>query len=145
MASTSVRFASAGKPPGSGVRFKLEVVLFNAMELSTILNQCYPQPGFVYEKARFKDKTTVEVPIRPRKGSKARCSGCEEPMPGYDTLAERRFEFIPMWGMLVFFLYCSRRVECRSCSVAVEKLPWSEGKHHSTIAHMLFLAHWRAN
>ena len=29
------------------------------MELTTILNQCYPQPGFVYLKARFRaDKTT---------------------------------------------------------------------------------------
>lgn len=128
---------------GSGERFKLEVIFFNAMELSTIVNHCYRQPGFVYEKARFSaDKNALEVPVRPRQGSKALCSGCEKPMPGYDTLSERRFEFIPMWGMLVFLLYCSRRVNCRSCGVVVEKLPWSDGKHHSTIAHMLFLAHW---
>ena len=47
-----------------------------------------------------------------------------------------------LWGMLVFLLYCSRRVDCQSRGVVVEKLPWSEGKHHSTIAHKLFLAHW---
>src|ERR1022692_4450015 len=27
------------------------------------------------------------------------------PAPGYDHLPERRFEFIPFWGILVFFLY----------------------------------------
>ncbi len=113
------------------------------MELTTILNQCYPQPGFVYEKARFReDRKAIEVPIRPRRRSKAICSKCEQPAPGYDVLAERRFEFIPSWGLLIFLLYARRRVQCRQCGVVVEKIPWSEGKHHSTKAHMLFLAHW---
>jgi hypothetical protein len=35
-------------------RFRVEDVLLAAMELTTILNQCYPQPGFVYLKARFR-------------------------------------------------------------------------------------------
>ena len=113
---------------GTGALFKLEVVLFNSMELSTIPNLCYRQQGFVYGKARFRaDKKALEVPIRPRQGFKALCSGCEKPRPGYDTLAERRFEFVPRWGMLVFLLYCNRRVDCQSCGVVVEKLPWGEG------------------
>ena len=29
----------------------MENVFLAAMELTTILNQCYPQPGFVYYKA----------------------------------------------------------------------------------------------
>jgi hypothetical protein len=29
--------------------------------------------------------------------------------------AERRFEFIPFWGFLVFLLYAMRRVDCRRC------------------------------
>ena len=32
----------------------MENVFLAAMELTTILNQCYPQPGFVYHKARFR-------------------------------------------------------------------------------------------
>jgi len=35
-----------------------------------------------------------------------------------------------------------RRVQCRQCGVVAEKLPWSDGQHHSTKAHKLFLAHW---
>ena len=33
--------------------------------------------------------------MRPRKGSAAICSRCHPTAPGYDQLAERRFEFIP--------------------------------------------------
>jgi transposase len=63
--------------------------------------------------------------------------------PGYDQLAERRFEFIPLWGFLVFLLYTMRRVDCRRCGlVAVEEVPWGDGKRTLTKAYMLFLARW---
>lgn len=113
------------------------------MELLTILNHCYHHRGFVYRNARFgPDKKSIEVDVRPRQGAAAVCPGCHKPAAGYDHLPERRFEFIPFWGFLVFLLYCRRRVHCRSCGVLAEELPWSEGKHHSTKAHMLFLARW---
>ena len=65
------------------------------------------------------------------------------PAPGYDQLAERRFEFIPLWGFLVFLLYSMRRVDCRRCGVvAVEEVPWADGKRTLTKAYMLFLASW---
>ena len=113
------------------------------MELTTILNQCYRFPGFVYGPAAFStDRKSIEVKVRPRTGSKAICSGCHQPAPGYDHLAQRRFEFIPFWGFLVFFLYRMRRVHCRHCGVAVEEVPWGDGKHPLTKAYMLFLARW---
>ena len=69
------------------------------MELNTILNRCYRFRGFVYEHARFStDKKSTEVVLRPRKGSAAVCSRRHLPAPGYDQLAERRFECIPLWG-----------------------------------------------
>jgi len=75
--------------------------IIRAMELTTILNHCYPHRGFVYDQARFSpDKKSMEVTVRPRKGAKAVCSGCDKPAPGYDCLPERRFEFIPFWGFL---------------------------------------------
>ena len=84
---------------GAGTRFILEVFAFaiiRAMELTTILNHCYPHRGFVYDHARFSpDKRSIEVTVRPRQGAKAVCSGCDKPVPGYDRLPERRFEFIP--------------------------------------------------
>src|SRR3984885_7421957 len=94
-------------------------------------------------QSRFSsDGKNIEVSIRPRKGSQAFCSECKRPAPGYDRLPERRFDFIPIWGFLVIFLYCRRRVQCQACGVKAEELPWSDGKHHSTKAYMLFLARW---
>jgi transposase len=95
------------------------------MELITILNRCHRSPGFVYQHARFTpDHQTIEISVRPRRGSAAICSRCHLPAPGYDQLDERRFEFIPVWGFLVFLLYTMRRVNCRRCGiVAVEEVP----------------------
>src|SRR5664280_2181432 len=113
------------------------------MELIRILNHCHRQRGFVYQHARFAaDQQSIEVDVRPRVGSAAICSGCHQPAPGYDHLPQRRFEFIPLWGFLVFLLYRMRRVECRNCGVVVEEVPWCDGKHQLTRAYMLFLARW---
>jgi transposase len=114
------------------------------MELITILNRCHRFRGFVYQHAHFSaDKKSIEVAVRPRKGSAAVCSRCHLPAPGYDQLAERRCEFIPLWGFLVFLLYTMRRVNCHRCGiVAVEEVPWDDGKRTVTKAYMLFLARW---
>jgi len=117
------------------------------MELITILNRCHRFRGFVYHHAHFShfsaDKKCIEVAVRPRKGSAAVCSRCRLPAPGYDQLAERRFEFIPLWGFFVFLLYSMRRVDCRRCeAVVVEEVPWGDGKRTLTDAYMLFLARW---
>src|SRR5262252_7725214 len=111
---------------------------------NAILNRCHRFRGFVYQHAYFSaDKKSIEVAVRPRRGSAAVCSRCHLPAPGYDQLAERRFEFIPLWGFLVFLLYTMRRVNCRRCGiVAVEEVPWGDGKRTLTKAYMLFLARW---
>jgi transposase len=85
----------------------------------------------------------IEISVRPRKGSAATCWRCHQAAPGYDELAERRFEFIPFWGFLVFLLYSMWRVDCRRCRpVFVEEVPWGDGKRTLTRAYMLFLARW---
>jgi hypothetical protein len=35
-----------------------------------------------------------------------------------------------------------RRVDCKTCGVIVEAVPWADGKHQLTKAYMLFLARW---
>ena len=37
--------------------------------------------------------------------------------------AARRFEFVPLWGMKVFFVYAPRRVDCPQCGIKVEWMP----------------------
>jgi len=114
------------------------------MELTTILNRCRHFRGLVYEHARFStDKRSIEVVVRTRRGSAAVCSRCHLPAPGYDQLTERRYEFIPQWGFFVFLLYAMRRVDCRRCGVvAVEEVPWGDGKRTLSKDYMLFLARW---
>lgn len=115
------------------------------MQLTTILNRCHKFKSFVYKKACFVDDqgdSVIEVTIVPRSNSRAICSGCEQAAPLYDRLKERRFEFIPLWGFRVFFLYLMRRVECAQCGVKVEQVPWASGKRELTDTYMQFLAHW---
>jgi transposase len=113
------------------------------MLLTRLLNACHHFPGFVYGAARLLEAiNTIEIEVRPRHGSKPRCSCCGKPGPGYDLLPMRRFEFIPIWGYAVQLLYCMRRVQCRDCGVKVEQVPWGIGKNTLTQAYMLHLAHW---
>jgi transposase len=123
----------------------LAVASFHFMlQLITILNRCHRFQGFVYSQARFSsDGKSIEIAVRPRKGSRPVCSRCHLPASGYDRLTERRFEFIPLWGYLVFLLYTMRRVDCPRCETAVvEEVPWGDGKRTLTRAYMLFLARW---
>lgn len=115
------------------------------MLLKTILNRVQYHSGFVYGPVHFVEKAAeelLEIEIQPRKGSLPFCSGCGRPGPGYDTLSVRRFEFVPLWGIAVYFLYAMRRVDCRSCGVKVERIPWAEGKNHLTTTYAWFLAKW---
>jgi transposase len=47
-----------------------------------------------------------------------------------------------MWGMVTWFLYAARRVDCPEHGVVVEHIPWSEGKRPVTLAMIGFLARW---
>jgi transposase len=115
------------------------------MQLKTILNRVEPFKSFVYGKARWVEEAwrpTIEVELHARKNGRAICSGCGRPGPGYDRLPERRFEFVPLWGMAFYFLYAMRRVECPRCGVTVERVPWAQGKSHLTTSYRWFLARW---
>jgi transposase len=116
------------------------------MQLKTILNRVQKFKSFVYGEARWDDpaggRLKLIIPVTARANSRPVCPGCEKPSAGYDTLAARRFEFIPVWNIAVFFEYALRRVDCRRCGVRAEKLPWSSGKSTLTRTYMQFLAHW---
>ena len=115
------------------------------MQLQTILHRLQRHKSFVYRKACFRDSDsglTLDVTIEPRANGKPICSGCSKRRPGYDRLPPRRFQFVPLWGLAVFFVYAPRRVECPDCGVKVEQLPWALGKERLTTTYQWFLARW---
>jgi transposase len=115
------------------------------MLLKTILNRVEPFKSFVYGKAKWvegAERPTIEVEVHARKNGRAICSGCGRPGPGYDRLQERRFEFVPLWGIAVYFVYALRRVDCPTCKVTAERVPWAEGKSRLTTRYRWFLARW---
>ena len=115
------------------------------MRLKVILNRIEKHPGFVYERARLVEEApepVIEVSVRARAHSRGMCSRCAERAPGYDTLAVRRFEYVPLWGLRVFLVYALRRVQCARCGIVVEAVPWAVGKHRLTWSYAWFLARW---
>ena len=115
------------------------------MHIKTILNRLQKHKGFVYGEERLLEEDgqkILEVPIRAHRRNRALCSGCGRKAPGYDTLARRRFQFISFWGILVFFVYAMRRVDCPQCGVKVERVPWAAGKSPITTTYAWFLAGW---
>jgi len=116
------------------------------MLVKTILNRCHKFKSFVYTNVYFSEhdgRPCIDVEVEPRKNGQMICSGCGKIASGYDTQPEcRRFEFIPLWGFAVYFLYFMRRVDCCHCGVTVERVPWAKGKNHLTKTYMQFLADW---
>ena len=111
------------------------------MLLKTILNNRYPLKGFVYGNAQI-SLNRILVDVRPRRNSKAKCGSCKKPASTYDTRRSREFEFIPILGLPVFFVYAMRRVSCSQCGVKTEFLEWSSGKERMTTAYKWFLSTW---
>jgi transposase len=115
------------------------------MQLKAILNSIEKHKGFVYDDVTWDESAgakTLLIQVRPRTGSRGYCSGCGVRSRTYDTLKPRRFQFVPLWGILVFFVYAMRRIDCEACGVTVEMVPWADGKKRITKSFAWFLAGW---
>jgi hypothetical protein len=71
---------------------------------------------------------SIEITLVPHGGIRGRCARCRRPAPGYDRLPQRRWLFVPLWGIPTNFCYAPRRVECAEHGVVVEHIPWNDGK-----------------
>ncbi len=101
------------------------------LEVKTVLNLIQRFVGFIYTSIRLRGSggsLRVEIRIEPHRGIRGKCSTCRRPCPGYDPLPERRWQFVPLWGIVCHFFYPPRRVECPEHGIGVEPIPWSQGK-----------------
>lgn len=116
------------------------------MLVETILNRLQRFKGFVYKSSRIVERrlgAEIEVEIRAREGSRPICSHCGEKGRQYDLQRERRYRFVPLWGLAVWFVYRPRRVDCLRCqAVLIEQVPWAAGKARHTVMLQSFLSHW---
>ena len=115
------------------------------MRIQTILNRVEKFKSFVYGEAWLEEQVggpALVVQVIPRKNNRPYCSGCLKRGRPYDRLEERRFEFVPLWGILVFLAYRMRRVDCKECGVTVEMVPWCDGKNQLTTTYRWYLAGW---
>lgn len=115
------------------------------MQLKTILNRVQKFKGFVYKSIHWAVEgvnPSLDVEVVARSNSRGRCKMCGKPAPGYDTQPQRRYEFIPFWGIRVFLVYSPRRLQCRRCGIHVEQVPWSVGKHQLTQSYAWYLSGW---
>jgi transposase len=117
------------------------------LQVKTLLNRTHKMKGFVYGDVRLVESkhragVRIDVKIEARKNTKPKCGKCGKPGGSYDRQRERSFEFVPLWGIVVFLLYSPRRVSCVDCGVKVEAMPWADGKSPTSLALMCFLATW---
>ncbi len=119
--------------------------LMSSITLKSILNDVQPVKGFVYEAVRYSREMpdTIEAAVVPRQGSKARCSGCGRACSTYDHAQQPRVWIMPpLFKFTLVLVYTMRRVDCPTCGVIVEKVPWATGKHSLCDGFRLLLARW---
>ena len=115
------------------------------MTIKTLLRRVQELRGFMIQSVRLvrhRGKEVIEVRLGPDPRVKRRCSCCGKPGRVHDKLSERRWAFVPLWGISVDLLYVPRRVMCPDGGPKVEAMPWNRGKHPYAVAYMLFLARW---
>ncbi len=115
------------------------------MLVKTILNNIEKFKSFVYGKIyweRVGGENSLIVDLLARRNSRGECAVCGKNCPTYDTQPSRNYEYVPLWGIKVYFRYSPRRVRCKNDGIHVERLPWAEGKERTTKSYQSFLARW---
>lgn len=115
------------------------------MLVKTILNTIEKFKSFVYGKAYWStiaSERSLVIELSPRKNSQGECYMCSKRCSTYDTQSSRDYEYIPLWGLRVYFRYAPRRVHCKEHGIHVERVPWAEGKERLTKSYQSFLARW---
>ncbi len=115
------------------------------MLIKTILNRVEKFKSFVYGDCTFEqidNSPSIIVEVAARKNAKGLCPECHKLSPSYDKQPLRRYQYVPLWNIPVYFAYAPRRINCKAHGIRVELLPWCNGKEQITKSYQLFLAQW---
>jgi transposase len=97
------------------------------LEVKSIVNRTMKFNSFVVKKVSSIDESIL-IEIIHRKRSRPICSICGVKGSHYDTLSSRKWRHVKLWGIETFIVYSPRRVNCPTCGIRVEEIPWSLGK-----------------
>jgi len=109
------------------------------MHIASLVRRTLGLKGHRVEKVS-EEGGEIVAELVANKRSKPVCSRCGRKMPGYDTLSERHWRHVPVWGIPVTLLYRPRRCSCSRCGVTVEAMPWNRGKSQLTLPLIIVLA-----
>jgi transposase len=112
------------------------------MLVEQLIRETLEMQGFRIKTVDSKGCKLV-VTIAPDLRFHPRCGVCGTAGDYRDTLSERCFRHVPLWGIPVTLVYAPCRVTCPRCkSVHVESLPWAAGKKRLTKAFAITIASW---
>jgi transposase len=101
------------------------------MRITTVFRKFLRVEQLVVEEVAMTEEA-LELHVRPT-WRRRRCGRCGERAPGYDRQPQRRWRHLA-WGRVpVYLLYAPWRVECASCGVGAEQVPWALGKSRFTL------------
>lgn len=104
------------------------------MRITTLLRRLLGVSQTVVRNVRFEGTDDLIVRVAPT-WRKPRCGLCGERAPGYDQLPEPRRWRDLAFGSVMVWLECQlRRVDCPSCGVRVEQVPWAAHDSRFTLA-----------
>lgn len=109
------------------------------MHIASLIRRTLGLKGHRVKKVSEKGGEIV-AELTSNKRSRPVCSSCGRKMPGYDSLQERTWRHVPVWGIPVTLLYRPRRGRCKKCGVTVEEMPWNNGKSRLTLPLIIVLA-----
>lgn len=84
----------------------------------------------------------LQISLDANRRRKLPCSICGKRFRPKNTLKERSWSHVSLWGIPVFLSYSPRRVNCPDHGVKVEKIPWSMGKRPLSFPLITVLAFW---
>jgi transposase len=101
---------------------------------ATLLRRLLGVSQTIVHNVQFDADGDLLVEVRPT-WHKPRCGLCGERAPGYDQpKQERRWRDVALGGIIVWLVYHVRRVECASCGIRVERVPWAAHDSRFTLA-----------
>ena len=109
------------------------------MRIKSIIRLTLCLKSWCVEKVLWEGNILV-VLLSARRCSRATCSVCGKRRAGYDTIGEREWRHVSLWGIPVLIRYSPRRVNCPTCGIKVESMSWSMGKSDLTEPLIMVLA-----